>query len=99
MDSPRIIALTQIQVHPQQDSEGLGHHDDRVAKVGEVDHEQRQGGHGGEQELMPPAQVQYVISKAQENHTTDGQQGTNQLDKLMKTEGVNINKMIGGTVF
>lgn len=76
--------LTQIQVQTQQDSEGLGHHDDRVAKVGKIDHEQRQGSHGGKQELVPPPQIQHIISKAQEDHATDGQKSTNQLYKLIQ---------------
>lgn len=74
--------LTQIQVQAKQGSEGLGHNDDRVAEVGKIDHEQRQGSHGGKQELVSPPQVQHVISKAQEDHATDGQKSTNQLHEL-----------------
>lgn len=76
--------LTQVQVEPKQSSEGLRHHDDRVAEVGEVHHEQRQGSHGGKKELVPPSQVQHVISKAQEDHAADGQQCTDQLHKLLR---------------
>lgn len=71
--------LTQIQVQPEQGSEGLWHHNDRVAKVGEIDHQQRQGSHRGKQELVSPPQVQHVISKAQEDHAADCQERTNQL--------------------
>lgn len=71
-------------MQPKQGSEGLGHHDDRVAEVGEIDHEQRQGGHGGKQKLVPPPQVQHVIGKAQEDHATDGQKCPNQLYELGK---------------
>lgn len=69
----------------KQGSEGLGHHDDRVAKVSEVDHEQGQGGHGGQQELVSPAQVQHVVGEAQEDHAADGQESTDQLHKLSRT--------------
>lgn len=69
-------------MQPKQGSEGLGHHDDRVAKVGEVHHEQRQGRHGGEQQLVPPPQVQHVVGEAKEDHAADGQQCTDQLHKL-----------------
>lgn len=31
--------LTQIQVQSKQGSEGFGHHDDCVAKVGKINHE------------------------------------------------------------
>lgn len=31
--------LTEIQVQSKQGSEGFGHHDDRVAEVGKIDHE------------------------------------------------------------
>lgn len=37
-----IIQDTQVEVHPQQDSERFGNHYDSVAEVGEVDHEERQ---------------------------------------------------------
>lgn len=73
-------------MEPKQSSEGLGHHDDGVAEVGEVHHEQRQGGHGGEHELVPPSQVQHVVSKAQEDHAADGQECTDQLYKLLKKD-------------
>lgn len=66
----------------KQGPEGLGHHDDCVSEVGEVDHEQRQGGHRRKQELVSPAQVEHVISKAQEYHAADGQKSTDQLHKL-----------------
>ncbi len=72
-------------MQPKQGSEGLGHHDDGVAEVCEIDHEQRQGSHGGKQELVSPAQVQHIIGKAQEDHAADGQKRTNQLHKLDKT--------------
>lgn len=75
-------------MHPKQRSEGLGNHYNCVAKVGEVDHQQRQRGHGGKEEFVPPAQVQHVVGKAQKDHAADGQQCTNQLYKLLiKTHG------------
>lgn len=87
-----ITQLTQIQVQPKQGSEGLGHHNDRVAEVGKIDHEQRQGSHGGKQELVSPPQVQHVICKAQEDHATDGQKCSNQLHKLTRNNNNNNNK-------
>lgn len=71
-------------MHPQQNSEGLGHDDHRVAKVGEVDHEEGQRGDGGQQELVPPSQVQHVVSKAQEDHAAYGQESTDELHKLLQ---------------
>lgn len=76
--------LTQVQVEPKQSSEGLRHHNDSVAEVGEVHHEQRQRSHGGKKELVPPSQVQHIVSKAQEDHATDGQECTDQLHKLLR---------------
>lgn len=74
--------LTEIQVQSEQSSERLGHDDDRVAKVREIDHEQRQGSQGGKQELVSPAQVQHVVSESQEDHAADGQKSPDQLHKL-----------------
>lgn len=76
--------LTHIQMQSKQGSEGLGHHNDCVAEVGKIDHEQWQGSHGGKQELVSPPQVQHIISKAQEDHATNSQKCTNHLYKLTK---------------
>lgn len=84
---PTTSQLTQVQMQPEQGPEGLRHHDDRVAEVGKIHHEQRQGSHGGKQELVSPTQVQDVVSKAQEDHATDGQKCTNQLYKLIHPPG------------
>lgn len=81
-----VVENTHVQVQPEQGSEGLGHHYDCVAEVGKIDHEQRQGSHGGKQELVSPPQVEHVVGKAQEDHATDGQEGTNQLYKLIVWE-------------
>lgn len=74
--------LTEIQVQSKQSSEWFGHYNDCVAKVCEIDHEQRQGCHGGKQKLVSPPQVQHIISKSQENHAADGQKCTDQLHEL-----------------
>lgn len=66
----------------KQGSEGLRNHNNCVAKVGKVDHEEWQGSHCGEQEFVSPPQVQHIISKAQEDHAADGQKCTNELYKL-----------------
>lgn len=78
--------LTQVQVHAQQHPEGLGHHDGRVPKVGEVNHEQWERSHCGKKELVAPAQVQNVVRKAQENHAADGEERTDELDELQARE-------------
>lgn len=77
-------------MQPEQGPERLGHHDDRVAEVSEVDHEQRQGGHRGEQELVSPTQVEDIVSKAQEYHAADGQESTDQLDKLTSEHNTHV---------
>lgn len=69
-------------MHPQQDSERFGNHYDSVAEVGEVDHEERQWGHSGQQQLVSPLQVEHIVSKAEEDHAADGKQRTYQLHKL-----------------
>lgn len=86
-DSGVITRLTEIQVQSQQSSEWFGHHNDCVAKVCEIDHEQRQGRQGGKQKLVSPPQVQHIISKSQKYHAADGQKCTNQLHKLSKQQG------------
>lgn len=78
--------LTQVQVHAQQHPEGLGHHNGRVPKVGEVNHEQWEGSHRGKKELVAPAQVQNIVRKAQENHAADGKERTDELHKLQDRE-------------
>ena len=70
----------------KQGSKWFGHHNDCVAKVGKIDHEQGQGRHGGEQELVSPPKVQHVIGEAQEDHATDGEKCTDQLNKLTKRQ-------------
>lgn len=70
----------------QQHSEGLRHHNGCVPEVGEVNHEQREGSHGGEKELVAPAQVQNVICEAQENHAADGEERTDELHELEDRE-------------
>lgn len=46
--------LTQIQALPEQPLKWLWHHYDCIAKVGEINHKQRQGSNGGKQELVSP---------------------------------------------
>lgn len=74
-------------MHAQQHPEGLRHHNGRVPKVGEVNHEQRERSHGRKKELVAPAQVQNVIGKAQENHAADGEERTDELHELRNREG------------
>lgn len=59
-------------MHPQQGSERFGNNYDSVAEVGEVDHEERQRGHSGQQQFVSPSQVEHVVSKAKEDHAADG---------------------------
>lgn len=79
-----ITQLTEIQVQSKQSSEWFGHYNDCVAKVCEIDHEQRQGRQGGKQQLVSPPQIQHIISKSQKNHAADGQKRSNQLHELSK---------------
>lgn len=59
-------------MHPQQHSEWFRNHYDGVAEVGEVNHEERQRGHSGQQQLVSPSQVENIVSKAKEDHAADG---------------------------
>lgn len=68
----------------EQSSEWFGNDNDCVAKVGEIDHEQRQGSQSGKQELVSPPQVQHIVSKTQKDHAADGQKCPDQLHKLSK---------------
>lgn len=87
-DSAAITRLTEIQVQSKQSSEWLGHDNDCVAKVCEIDHEQRQGRQGGKQKLVSPPQVQHIVSKSQKNHAADGQKCTDELHELSKQNKV-----------
>lgn len=66
----------------EQHSKRLRHHNDSVAEVGKIDHEQWEGSQSGKQELVSPPKVQHIISKTEEDHAADGQQCTYQLYKL-----------------
>ena len=64
------------------EAERLGH-DDGGAVVGdEVDHEQRQRGDGGQQQLVAPLELQHVVGEPEQQHTADRQQRRQQLHKL-----------------
>ena len=73
---------TEIELHSEQEADWLGQDDDGGASVDEVDHEEWQGGNGGQEELVAPLKVEHVISKAKEDHAADGEEGRDELGKL-----------------
>ena len=81
---------TQVEGCTQELVQGLGHDHGGGADVDKVDHEKGQGSHGGQLQLVAPAQVQDVIGEAQEYHAADGEQGGNELDKLSTEKAGNV---------
>ena len=76
------LALTEVEAVADQEAQRL-RHDDGGAVVGdEVDHQQRQRGDGGQQQLVAPLQLQHVVGEPQQQHTADGEQRRQQLHKL-----------------
>ena len=62
--------------------EGLGDHHLSSVVGHQIDHEKGDGGQGWEPDLVPPAKIEHIISKAEEDHATNGKQRRQELRKL-----------------
>jgi len=47
-----------------------------------VNHEKRNSGNSGKEELVPPSQIQNIVSKAKKDHAADRKKGREELGKL-----------------
>ena len=52
------------------------------ASIDQVDHEERERGDGGEEELVTPAKVEDIVGKPQENHAAHREESTEEMSKL-----------------
>lgn len=59
-----------------------------------INHEQRQRGDCGQQQFVPPLEVQHVICEAQEDHAADGQESGNIFDAFVVRKLLGIVKEI-----
>ena len=75
---------TEINVVPEEEAHGPRHDDGRCAVRDQVDGQQRQRGESGQQQLVPPADVEHVVREAEQQHATDAQQASDELHKLRK---------------
>ena len=73
---------TEVDVVPEEEAHGPRHDDGRGAVRDQVDSQQRQRGESGQQQLVPPADVEHVVREPEQQHAADAQQARDELNKL-----------------
>ena len=77
-----MIKLTQVNIVTKYSTERHWYDDDGQVEGDEINHEQRKGSDGWQEQLVAPPEVKHIVSEAEENHTANGEQRSQELDVL-----------------